>query len=269
MTAPVVILVAPQLAENIGATARAMLNCGLTELRLVRPRPAWPDPRAVATAVGADRVLDGARLYGDVAAATADLHHVYATTARPREIVKPVLTARAAAAELRRRVGEGERCGLLFGPERTGLENDDISLADTLVTVPLNPEFDSLNLAQAVLILGYEWYQAADQTPGRQLPTGRGQAAAKGEVIAFFERLEAELEDCGFLRNEEMRPHMIRNIRALFHRAGLMEHEVRTLHGMLTGLVERPHALHPRGAGPRSGSTRSGPASTKGGGKDV
>lgn len=242
---PVVILVAPQLADNIGASARAMLNCGLAELRLVRPRPSWPHPRAVAAASGADAVLDAAQVFATTAEAVADLHHVYATTARARELVKPVVTARMAAAEIRERAQAGERCGFLFGPERTGLENDDVSLADTLVTVPLNPEFSSLNLAQAVLVVAYEWRQAESTAAERRLPLGRGKPATREELIGFFTRLEGALDECGFLRNEEMRPVMVRNIRAMFQRAGLLEHEIRTLHGILTGLTERPHAPRP------------------------
>jgi tRNA/rRNA methyltransferase len=238
---PAIILVAPQLAENIGACARAMLNCGLTDLRLVRPRPAWPHPRAVASAVGADIVLDNARLFATTAEAVADLHYVYATTARPREGVKRVITPRAAAAEVRERVQRHERSGYLFGPERTGLENDDVSCADALLTVPLNPEFSSLNLGQAVLLAAYEWRLAGDATPDVVLAKGRAEAADKKEVLDFFARLESELDACGFLRNAEMRPTMVRNIRNIFHRAGLMGHEVRTLHGILTGLTERPH----------------------------
>lgn len=241
-SAPAVILVAPQLAENIGATARAMLNCGLTDLRLVRPRPAWPHPRAVAAAAGADAVLDAARVFARTEEAIADLHYVYATTARPREGVKSVVTARAAAAEVRERLGRSERSGYLFGPERTGLENDDVVLADALLTVPLNPDFSSLNLAQAVLLAAYEWRMSGDATEGRVLAKGKAEAALKAEVLDFFARLEAELDDCGFLRNTAMRPTMVRNIRSIFHRAGLMSHEVRTLHGILTGLTQRPHA---------------------------
>lgn len=244
-TAPAVILVAPQLAENIGAAARAMLNCGLSDLRLVRPRPAWPHPRAVAAAAGADAVLDKARICATTAEAIADLHYVYATTARPREGVKAVVTARAAAAEVLERLERGERSGYLFGPERTGLENEDVALADALLTVPLNPEFSSLNLAQAVLLAAYEWRMAGAAAPGRVLAKGRAEAASKKEVLDFFARLEAELDDCGFLRNTEMRPIMVRNIRSIFYRAGLMAHETRTLHGILTGLTRRPHASRP------------------------
>jgi tRNA/rRNA methyltransferase len=249
---PAIILVAPQLAENIGSCARAMLNCGLTDLRLVRPRPTWPHPRAVASAVGADVVLDNAKIFATTAEAVADLHYVYATTARPREGVKRVVTPRAAAVEIRERLQKYERSGYLFGPERTGLENDDVSCADSLLSVPMNPEFSSLNLAQAVLLAAYEWRLAGDETPPVVLAKGRAELAEKKDVLDFFTRLESELDACGFLRNIDMRPTMVRNIRNIFHRAGLMGHEVRTLHGILTGLTERPHvkSLEKKAAAP-------------------
>src|SRR6266700_2812945 len=157
---PAIILVQPQLGENIGTAARAMANCGLDDLRLVAPRDGWPSDKAVAAASGADRVLDKARLYPSVAAAIGDLGHVYAATARDRYMVKRELTPRRAAKEMRGFLAAGETCGVLFGPERTGLVNDHIALADTVLTVPLNPAFSSLNLAQAVLIVGYEWFTA-------------------------------------------------------------------------------------------------------------
>src|SRR5262249_37680313 len=162
---PAIILVEPQLGESIGTAARAMLNCGLDDLRLVRPRDGWPSDKAVTAASGADRVLDKARLYPDIAAAIADLGHVYASTARDRYMVKREVTPRLAAEEVRGFLAAGVACGILFGPERTGLVNDDIALADTVVTVPLNPAFSSLNLAQAVLIVGYEWFIAKTQPP--------------------------------------------------------------------------------------------------------
>src|SRR5919106_2579860 len=155
---PAIILVEPQLGENIGTAARAMMNCGLDDLRLVRPRDGWPNDKAVAAASGADRVLAKARLYPSVEAAIGDLGHVYASTARNRYMVKRELTPRRAAEEMRGCLDAGEPCGVLFGPERTGLVNDHIALADTVIAVPLNPAFSSLNLAQAVLLIGYEWY---------------------------------------------------------------------------------------------------------------
>lgn len=236
-TAPVVILVEPQLGENIGAAARAMLNCGLTRLRLVRPRERWPNAKAVAAASGADAVLETARLFDSTEAAVADLNRVYATTARPREMVKPVVTPRAAAAEMRAAAAKGEACGLLFGPERSGLVNDDVALADAVLSVPLNPGFASLNLAQAVLVVAYEWHQAADATPPRRLVTNASPPATKEELLNFFAHLERELDACGFLRNIEKRPSMVRNIRNLFQRATLTSQEVQTLHGIVKELT--------------------------------
>jgi tRNA/rRNA methyltransferase len=234
---PVVILVRPQLADNIGAVARAMANGGLFHLRLVAPRDGWPQPHAWRTASGADRVLDEAGLFPDVASAVADLHHVYATCPRPRHIVKPVLTARGAAAELREVCGRGLRTGLLFGPERAGLDNDDMAQADALVRYPLNPAFMSLNLAQAVIVLAYEWWMAADDTSPRALMTNESEVATKGELENFVTHLVAELDDCGFLRNLPKRPGMVRNIRHLFQRGEVTGQELRTLHGIVTELA--------------------------------
>lgn len=234
--APVVILVRPQLPENIGAVARAMLNCGLTELRLVRPREAWPSERAREVSSGAGAVIDAAAVFPSARAATADLTRVYATTARHRQMIKPVETPRAAAGSMRADIAAGIRVGILFGPERTGLENDELVLADRLVSVPLNPEFPSLNLAQAVLLLGYEWFLAADATPGRRLVTNSTRPAERAELMNFFDHLERELVACGFLRNAEKRPSMARNIRNIFLRADLTKQEIKTLHGIVKDL---------------------------------
>ena len=233
---PAVILVDPQLGENIGAAARAMLNCGLSDLRLVRPRDGWPNPKAVANASGADTVLEAARLYDSAEAAVADLERVYATTARHRGMIKRVVTPRRGAAEMRKLLARGEGVGILFGPERTGLLNDDIALADAVVSVPLNPGFASLNLAQAVLLVGYEWFQAGDKAPASELVTNETRPATKAELLNFFAHLEARLDDCGFLRNVEKRPSMVRNIRNLFQRAALTHQEIRTLHGIIAEL---------------------------------
>lgn len=240
---PAIILVEPQLGENIGTAARAMMNCALDDLRLVRPRDGWPSAKAVAAASGADPVLDGARLFPSVAAAIADLTHVYASTARDRGMVRREVTPRQAAAEMRTHVTAGEPCGVLFGPERTGLLNDDLTLADTVLTVPLNPGFSSLNLAQAVLIIGYEWYTAGSEAPAETLHTGLSRPATKAELLNFFEHLEEELVRNGFLRNRDSRPSMVRNLRSLFQRAHCTEQELRTLHGVVTafaGARERP-----------------------------
>ena len=233
---PVVILVRPQLADNIGSTARAMANGGLFHLRLVAPRDGWPQERAWRMASGADRILDAAAVHPTVAAAVADLHRVFATCPRPRHIVKPVMTARAAAAALHEAAGRGLRCGVLFGPERAGLDNDDMAQADTLVRFPLNPAFMSLNLSQAVMVMAYEWWTATDGTPGRVLMTNETTIASKGALEGFMGHLLAELDASGFLRNAPKRPGMVRNVRHLFQRGEVTEQEVRTLHGIVAEL---------------------------------
>src|SRR5438270_10153612 len=234
---PAIILVEPQLGENIGTAARAMWNGGLDDLRLVKPRDGWPNDRAVAAASGADAVLDKARLYPSVEAAIGDLKHVYAATARDRYMVKREVTPRHAAEEMRGFLAAGEACGVLFGPERTGLLNDHIALADTVLTVPLNPGFSSLNLAQAVLIVGYEWFTSGASAPSEILRRGGSRPATKAELLNFFDHLEEELIRNGFLRNRESRPSMVRNLRSLFQRAQCTEQELRTLHGVVTAFA--------------------------------
>jgi tRNA/rRNA methyltransferase len=182
-------------------------------------------------------VLDKARLYPDVPAAIADLRHVYAATARDRYMVKRELTPRRAAEEMRGFMAGEEPCGILFGPERTGLVNDDIALADTVITVPLNPAFSSLNLAQAVLLVGYEWFTAQTQPAPEVLHTGHSRPAHKEELLRFFEHFEEALFDSGFLRHPDKRPSLTRNLRNLFQRAGCTEQELRTLHGVITAFV--------------------------------
>lgn len=233
---PVVILVRPQLADNIGACARAMANGGLFHMRLVAPRDGWPQEKAWRTASGADRLLDAATVHPTVADAVADLHHVFATCPRPRHIVKPVMTARGAAAELREICARDLRVGLLFGPERAGLDNDDMAEADALIRYPLDPRFMSLNLAQAVLVMAYEWWTAADSTTPRTLMTNESAVATKGELDNFLTHLIAELDASGFLRNLPKRPGMVRNIQHLFQRGEVTTQELRTLHGIVTEL---------------------------------
>ena len=239
---PAVVLVRPQLGENIGTAARAMLNFGLADLRLVAPRDGWPNVKAVAAAAGATAVLDGLRLFDTTAEAVADLRHVLAATARQRYMLKPETTPRRAAGQMRDWVAAGEPCGVLFGPERTGLDNDDVALADAVLSVPINPAYASLNLAQAVLLVGYEWFLTAAGDAGGSSdgspPAGRTRPATRGELENFFTHLERELDACGFLRNTEKRPVMVRNIRNLFLRAGLHEQEVDTLHGIVAELVK-------------------------------
>lgn len=253
---PVIILVEPQLGENIGACARAMLNCDLTELRLVRPREPWPNEKARRSSSGADIVLENARLFDTTAEAVADLQHVFATTARPRGMAKDVVSAREAAGLVREFNGEGRSCGLLFGPERTGLENDDVALAEIAVQVPLNPGFSSLNLGQAVLILAYEWYQLG----GAQVDAGGGRRSSppadRQAMVSLFEHLEAELDHAGFFYPPDKRPRMLRNIRTMFLRAHMTEQEVRTMRGAIKALVEPrargDQATRPLGRKPRN-----------------
>ncbi len=234
---PVVVLVRPQLADNVGAVARAMANGGLFHLRLVAPRDGWPQEKAWRMASGADRILDEAAVFETVADAVADLHRVFATCPRPRHVIIPVLTARGAAAELREACARPLRCGILFGPERAGLDRDDLACADALVRYPLNPAFASLNLAQAVMVLAYEWWTAADATPPRALMTNETRIATKAELERFLGHLVDELDACGFLRNAPKRPGMVRNIRHLFQRGEVTEQELRTLHGVVTELA--------------------------------
>lgn len=252
---PVVILVEPQLGENIGASARAMLNCGLAQMRIVAPRDGWPNPAALTNASGADGVIEAATVFDSTAAAIADLQHLYATTARPRHMVKPVLTPAEAARQIRIQGGGGGRVGILFGGERAGLTNDDVSLADTIITAPLNPGFTSLNLAQAVLLVAWEWWQAADATPPRQIDTGASRIAHRDELLNVFAHLETELDRAAFFSSPGKRPSMIRNLRNMFERADLTEQEVRTLHGIVTALSGMRRDGKPRGTRDSGGET--------------
>ncbi len=234
---PVVILVRPQLGENIGAVARAMGNGGLFHLRLVAPRDGWPLPRAWITGSGAHRILDEAQVFGSVAEAVADLHRVFATCPRPRHIIKPVLTARGGAAEIVAAGQRGLRTGILFGPERTGLDNDDIACADSLIRYDLNPDFMSLNLAQAVMVMGYEWWLArTPEQPARELQVNETAPATKGELDNFMAHLIRACDESGFLRNAQKRPGMVRNLRHFFTRGEVTKQELRTLHGIITEL---------------------------------
>ncbi len=236
---PAIILVNPQLGENIGMAARAMLNCGLTDLRLVKPRAGWRVDKTWKASSGADRVLEAAQLFDTTAEAVADLERIYATTARSRHATQRVVTPRQAAAETREVETAGGRTGVLFGPEAKGLKNDDVVLADAVLTVPLNPAFTSLNLAQAVFVVGYEWYQAGTGASASRVTIPREtRPATKKELLGLFEHLESELDACGFLRVKEKRPRMVRNLRNLFQRAGLTEQEVRTLRGIIAYLVK-------------------------------
>ena len=239
--APVIVLVRPQLGENIGMAARAMLNCGLSSLRLVKPRDGWPNPKAERAASGADVVLDKARVFDTVAEAVADLQHVVATTARNRELAQRIITPRRAASEMRGWIGGGEKVGILFGPERTGLTNDDMVQADTALSIPLNPQFSSLNIAQAVLLVAYEWAMAGEDTPAERMSDHSTRPATKDELQNLFDHLERALDQSGFLRHKAMRPAMVNNLRALLQRANMTEQEVRTFHGVIKFLSKHKH----------------------------
>ena len=233
---PAVILVEPQMAENIGMAARAMANFGLSEMRLVAPRGGWPKKGARAAASGAVHVLDGATVFETAREAVADLNFVLATTARERGQMKRVLGPEDAMREAHGRLGQGQRVGILFGRERTGLENDEIALADTILTFPVNPAFKSLNLAQAVLLAGYEWFRIAQ---GAAVPFGDAPSppATRETVASFFDWVEAELDAVNFYPPDK-RPVMARNMRDIFLRRELTEQDVRTLRGALRALAE-------------------------------
>jgi tRNA/rRNA methyltransferase len=234
--APIMVLVRPQMGENIGAAARAMLNFGLERMRLVEPRDGWPNPKAVAMASGASKVLEGAGLFPDLPAALADCDRVYATTARGRELVKPVLTPEEAMAEARTLTASGARVAVLFGPERAGLENDDIAPANAIVTVPVNPAFYSLNIAQCVLLLAYEWQRQQGAAPA---PAAVPDYATQGEVARLGDHLEERLEETGFFHPPEKAPGMKRNLRNMLARWGLTRAEMQMLHGVLRQLARR------------------------------
>jgi len=248
---PAVVLVAPQMADNIGMVARAMANFGLDELRLVAPRDGWPNEKARAAASGANHIIDQARNFSDLAGAVGDLNWICATTARQRQMRKPVLTPEQAAAEMARRIADGERVAMVFGAERQGLENDDIAIADAIVMAPVDPRFASLNLAQAALLMGYEWLKQTQKgTLGRVTPketplepglNRRGNPpATKALLLDLFEHLERELDASGFLRPPEKRAVMVRNIRTMLERMQATEQEVHTLRGIIASLTG-PH----------------------------
>lgn len=241
---PVFVLVGPQMGENIGAAARAMWNFGLDRLRLVAPRDGWPNPRADAMASGAGRrVLERAELAATTADACADLGQVFATTARDRAMTKRVLTPERAMAEARAMIAAGERVGVLFGPERAGLANADIVRAIAVVSVPVNPGYGSLNLAQCVLLLAYEWRRSAEAVPHEAFRTGDARRASGAEVDRFIAHLTERLDAAGFFFPEHKRARMAANLENLFRRTPLTDADVRTLHGVVRALAEKRPGL--------------------------
>ena len=238
MTPPCVILNEPQLAENIGSVARVMANFGLSELRLVRPRDGWPQERAWVSASGANWPLDGAKVQQRLQAAVADCHLVLATTARNRELRLPVMTPREAAVRLHEAAAQGQKTAILFGGERAGLETQDIALCQGIITIPIDPKFHSLNLAQAVALCAYEWRTASANEAPPRFKHMESPLADQAMLDGLFGHLEGELDAGGFFHPPEKKPSMVDNLRSIFSRAGLNEQEVRTLRGVVTALAK-------------------------------
>ncbi len=234
-TPPVIVLVRPQLGENIGKAARAMLNFGLTELRLVTPRDGWPNPSAGPAAAGADILLEKANVFPTLADAVADCAHVYATTVRKRGVTKPVLTPEEAAQAIHREAG---RSAIIFGPERSGLETDDVALARAIITVPVNPDFASLNLAQAVILCAYEWSKliGLEQPTAEELLPPAPQHELEG-MIAQFEEL---LEPRGYFSPPSRAGATRRTLRTMLTKPGWNHLEVRTMRGVLSAMKRKP-----------------------------
>ncbi|PCI56833.1 MAG: rRNA methyltransferase [Alphaproteobacteria bacterium] len=233
-----IILNNPQMGENIGAAARSMQNFGLDDLRLVKPRDGWPNPRAEATSSGAlDRMQ--VRVFDTLAEAIADLHFTFATTVRSRDMIKPVFTPENAAIESKTRIKQNQNIGIVFGAERSGLDNDDISQCQAILSIPTNPDFSSLNLGQAVLLMAYEWMRIQNEGIQAEPPTlnmGDSFPAKQDDVHQFIKRLEDELEERKFFRAKDLKPTMLVNIQNLFTRADISDQELRTLHGILSAL---------------------------------
>jgi len=237
--APIVVLVCPQMGENIGAAARAMLNFGLEHMRLVAPRDGWPNPAAVAMASGAGSVLEHAGLYDDLPAALGDCDYVFATTARTRGLAKPVLTPEAAMVEARALVAAGKRVAVLFGPERAGLENEDVARAHAIITIPVNPAFYSLNLAQGVLLVAYEWIRQMSEVPARVDHLAGTELASGIELEKLGDHLEQRLDAAGYFHPPEKAPGMKLSLRNMLTRWCMTRAEVQVLHGIVRQLVRR------------------------------
>jgi tRNA/rRNA methyltransferase len=234
---PAIVLVRPQMGENIGAAARAMWNFGLDHMRIVAPRDGWPNPSAVAMASGAGRLLDEAQLCPDLPAALENCDFVYATTARNRDLTKPVFSPEAAMRDAAQRIGEGQRVAVLMGPERAGLENEDIARANAIVTVPVNPAFPSLNLAQCVLLMGYEWRRQAGEVPAPATEMAGTEWASNGEIEHLARHYEDRMEDAGFFFPEHKAGSMKTNLRNMWSRLPLTRADVQMLHGMMRQMV--------------------------------
>lgn len=228
-----IVLSHPQMGENIGAAARAMQNFGLSDLRLVKPRDGWPNERAIIMSSGAFDHMPAPKIFDSLSDAIADLHYVFATTARPRDMVKDMYTPQEAIELAYTRQSSGQNIGIVFGAERTGMRNDEITQCQAIITVPTNPAFSSLNLGQSVLLIAYEWIkQSGIKKPASNMQT----PATQDEIRTFMDRLFIDLDDRRFFRSPDLTPTMQRNIENIFTRAELTEQEVRTLHGILSAL---------------------------------
>ena len=246
---PAVILCEPQLGENIGTTARAMANFGLWDLRLVNPRDGWPNERAIAAASKAEHVLDKVRVFPTTEAAIEDLSLVYATTARRRDLQKPVLGPEEAAQRVIAHIDTGAKAGILFGRERWGLYNEEVALSDAIVTLPVEAAFASLNIAQAVLIIAYEWRRQTDLGKTLLFSETVAEPATKGQLLSLFEHLEQSLDEAGFFTAPDKRPTVVNNLRAMLGRGAFSAQEVRTLQGVISSIErkhQRPKANRPR-----------------------
>ncbi len=235
---PAVILVNPQMGENIGAAARAMLNFGLTDLRLVAPRDGWPNPKAVSMAAGANELLDNAKVFETTADAVADLTYLMSATARRREMEVPVIGTGDAGPMFHAWQADGHKTGILFGPEKAGLTNDDVVLTDYILTYPINPAFQSLNLGQAVGVFSYIWKSGEGTAPPDFFQKDLSPPASREDLVRMFEHLEDELDKAGFFFPEAKTDLMRRNIRAPFTRARMTEQEVRTMRGMIKAIAK-------------------------------
>lgn len=244
---PAIILVEPQLGENIGMVARAMANFGLAELRLVNPRDGWPNEKAKAAAAKADHIIDAVRVFDRLEDAVTDLNYIFATTARPRDNFKPVRGPVEAAVELRARHSRGEKTGIFFGRERWGLTNEEIALADEIVTFPVNPAFASLNIAQAVLLMSYEWMKTQTVKPARVQDTVRV-PAPKENLNSLMDYIDRVLSERGYFRTEAKKPKSLDDLRALFTRPGFTLDELTALRGVFSSL-EKFTPKNPRGSG--------------------
>lgn len=242
---PAVILCEPQLGENIGTAARAMANFGLWDLRLVRPRDGWPNEKAVAAASRADHVINQVRVFESLEEAIADLTLVYATTARSRDMQKEVIGPDEAARRMTGHISAGQGAGLLFGREKWGLLNEEVALADMIVTLPVEPAFASLNIAQAVLILAYEWRRQSGQADALPFGSGLAEVAPRSELVGLFEHLEGALDQSGFFTTPGKKPSMVNNLRTALTRGNFSSQEIRTLRGVISSIDRRHERPNP------------------------